>query len=192
MKEDNNLHQTDTAQQEESQQVAPENVVAEDTVEATIEAEATEENTVAALQAELDQMNDRLLRKVAEFENFRKRTLKEKTELILNGGQKVIESLLPVLDDLERAQDNMSKTDDIATLREGVDLIISKLTKCLSAHGLVKMDTTNAAFDTDFHEAIALVPATQEEQKNCIIDCVQAGYLLNEKVIRHAKVVVGQ
>ena len=150
------------------------------------------EEGVEQLQAEVDRLNDQLLRKIAEFENFRKRTLKEKTELILNGGQKVIESLLPVLDDLERAKENMAKSDDVETLREGVDLIIAKLTKTLATHGLEKMSTADALFDTDFHEAIAMVPVGEDDKKNHIIDCVQAGYTLNEKVIRHAKVVVGQ
>ena len=127
-----------------------------------------------------------------EYDNFRKRTLKEKSELILNGGQKVLESMLPVLDDLERAEDNIEKSNEVETLKEGVRLILNKLTKTLSAHGLKKMETEGAAFDTDFHEAIALVPAQDESQKNHIIDCVQPGYMLNEKVLRHAKVVVGQ
>lgn len=129
---------------------------------------------------------------MAEFDNYRKRTLKEKTELILNGGEKVITALLPVLDDFDRAMQNMDKTDDVATLKEGLDLILQKLTKTLGSQGLKRMETAEKAFDTDFHEAIALVPVTEEEKKNQIIDCVQPGYLLNEKVIRHAKVVVGQ
>lgn len=145
-----------------------------------------------AAQAQIAQLKDHLLRQMAEFDNFRKRTLKEKSELILNGGQKVLESMLPVLDDLERAEDNIEKSNEVETLKEGVRLILNKLTKTLSAHGLKKMETEGAAFDTDFHEAIALVPAQDESQKNHIIDCVQPGYMLNEKVLRHAKVVVGQ
>lgn len=137
-------------------------------------------------------MKDQLLRQMAEFDNYRKRTIKEKSELILNGGQKVLESLLPVLDDLERAQTNMDKSDDVATLKEGVELIIDKLTKTLSTQGLSKIETDGSAFDTDFHEAIALVPVEDESKKNQIIDCVQTGYTLNGKVIRHAKVAVGQ
>lgn len=145
-----------------------------------------------AAQAQIAQLKDQLLRQMAEFDNFRKRTLKEKSELVLNGGQKVLESMLPVLDDLERAEDNIEKSNEVETLKEGVRLILNKLTKTLSAHGLKKMETEGAAFDTDFHEAIALVPAQDESQKNHIIDCVQPGYMLNEKVLRHAKVVVGQ
>lgn len=143
-------------------------------------------------QEQIAQLKDQLLRQMAEFDNFRKRTLKEKSELILNGGQKVLESLLPVLDDLERAEDNIEKSNEIETLKEGVHLILNKLAKVLSTHGLKKMETEGVAFDTDFHEAVALVPAQDESQKNHIIDCVQPGYMLNEKVLRHAKVVVGQ
>lgn len=145
-----------------------------------------------AAQHQIAQLKDQLLRQMAEFDNFRKRTLKEKSELILNGGRNVLESLLPVLDDLERAQANIEKSDEIETLKEGVHLILNKLTKVLSSHGLKKIETDGAAFDTDFHEAVALVPAQDESQKNHIIDCVQPGYMLNEKVLRHAKVVVGQ
>ena len=154
--------------------------------------EKTVELQLAEAQEEIAKLNDQLLRKIAEFENYRKRTIKEKTELILNGGQKVLESLLPVLDDLERAQANIGKSTDVDNLREGVDLILLKLTKTLAASGLVRMDTEKKLFDTDFHEAIALVPVAEESDKNHIIDCVQAGYMLNDKVLRHAKVVVGQ
>lgn len=155
-------------------------------------AEKTEAEKLAEAEEMIAKLKDQLLRQMAEFDNFRKRTIKEKTELILNGGQKVLDSLLPVLDDLERAQDNMEKTDDLATVKEGVSLIQSKLVKTLAAHGLKKMEVAGQPFDTDYHEAIALIPAQEEAQKNHIIDCVQAGYLINEKVLRHAKVVVGQ
>lgn len=152
----------------------------------------TEAEELAEAKAEIAQLKDKYLRQVAEFDNYRKRTLKEKTELILNGGAKVLESLLPVLDDLERAAQNMEKSDDVQTLKEGVDLIISKLNKTLEAQGLKRMDTIGADFDTDYHEAVALIPAQEDSQKNHVIDCVQTGYMLNDKVLRHAKVVVGQ
>lgn len=177
-----------TAQAEAN--VNPEEDTAAQPEEST--AEPTAEEQLAAAQAEIAKLNDQLLRQMAEFDNYRKRTLKEKTELILNGGEKVITALLPVLDDFDRAMQNMDKTDDVATLKEGLDLILQKLTKTLGSQGLKRMETAEKAFDTDFHEAIALVPVTEEEKKNQIIDCVQPGYLLNEKVIRHAKVVVGQ
>lgn len=154
--------------------------------------EPTTDEKLAAAQEEIASLKDKYLRQVAEFDNYRKRTLNEKTDLILNGGKKVLESLLPVLDDLDRAAENMEKSDDVATLKEGVKLIIDKLSKTLAAQGLKKMDSIGKAFDTDFHEAIALIPAQDDAQKGNVIDCVQPGYLLNEKVLRHAKVVVGQ
>ena len=129
---------------------------------------------------------------MAEFDNYRKRTLKEKTDLILNGGEKVLTALLPILDDLDRAAENIEKSNDLDTLKEGVALILDKLTKTLAAQGLKKMETIGQPFDTDFHEAVALIPAQEEAQKNVVIDCVQQGYQLNDKVLRHAKVVVGQ
>ena len=154
--------------------------------------EASEADKLAAALEELETVKDKYLRLVAEFDNDRKRTLKEKTELILNGGEKVLSTLLPILDDLDRASQNMETSDDVATLKEGVSLIIDKLAKTLAAQGLQKMKAIGADFNTDFHEAVALIPAQDEAQKNRVIDCVQPGYLLNEKVIRHAKVVVAQ
>ena len=154
--------------------------------------EASEANKLAAALEELETVKDKYLRLVAEFDNYRKRTLKEKTELILNGGEKVLSTLLPILDDLDRASQNMETSDDVATLKEGVSLIIDKLAKTLAAQGLQKMKAIGEDFNTDFHEAVALIPAQDEAQKNRVIDCVQPGYLLNEKVIRHAKVVVAQ
>ena len=161
----------------------------EETAETT---EQTDAEKLALAEAEIAKLKDQLLRQIAEFDNYRKRTLKEKTELILGGGEKVLSALLPVLDDLDRAQQNMANAEDVEALREGVYLIVNKLVTTLAAQGLKRMETEGKEFDTDFHEAIALLPAADEAQKNHIIDCVQAGYLLNEKVIRHAKVVVGQ
>ena len=155
-------------------------------------AEPSETDKLTAALEELETVKDKYLRLVAEFDNYRKRTLKEKTELILNGGEKVLSTLLPILDDLDRASQNMETSDDVATLKEGVSLIIDKLAKTLAAQGLQKMKTVGEAFNTDFHEAVALIPAQEEAQRNHVIDCVQPGYLLNEKVIRHAKVVVAQ
>ena len=154
--------------------------------------EPADTDKMAQLEEELAQLKDKYIRQVAEFDNYRKRTLKEKTELILNGGEKVLSALLPVLDDLDRAIENIEKSDDVDNLKEGVNLIMDKLGKTLSGQGLQKMEVIGKEFDTDFHEAIALIPAPEESQKNHVIDCVQPGYMLNEKVIRHAKVVVGQ
>lgn len=143
-------------------------------------------------QKTVEELKDKYLRLSAEFDNFRKRTMKEKAELIKNGGEKAINAILPVLDDLERALQNMQKTDDVKAVYDGIDLIYQKFLKNLHQEGLEKMEPVGKDFDTDYHEAIALVPAQSEEQKGKVLDCVQTGYKLNEKVIRHAKVVVAQ
>ena len=140
----------------------------------------------------LEDYKDKYLRLSAEFDNYRKRTMKEKAELIKNGGEKAISAILPILDDLERALQNMQKADDVKAMYEGIDLIHQKFLKNLGHEGLEKMNPVGEAFDTDFHEAIALVPAPEEAQKGKVLDCVQTGYKLNDKVIRHAKVVVAQ
>lgn len=158
----------------------------------TEEKEPTTEEKLAAAEAKIEELNNAILYKIAEFDNYRKRTIKEKAELILNGGEKTITALLPVLDDLERAMLHMDKATDVNSLREGVELIINKLQKTLSEQGLSRIDTDNADFTTDLHEAIAFIPAPTEELKGKVVDCVQAGYKLNEKVIRYAKVAVGQ
>ena len=156
------------------------------------ETETETVDPIVQLETQLAELKDQYLRKVAEFDNYRKRTLKEKTELILNGGEKVITSILPILDDFERAEDNISKATDLDALKEGVELIFQKLLKVLEAQGLKKIETHETDFNTDFHEAIAMVPAANEEQKGKVVDCVQTGYTLNDKVIRHAKVAIGQ
>ena len=169
-----------------------ENAQAEGETADTAEAEAEEKDPLAEAQEQLAALNDKYLRLAAEFDNFRKRTIKERAALILTGGEKVLSALLPVLDDLERARDNMQKATDVESLREGVEMIIGKLDKTLAAQGLKRMEPIGTLFDTDFHEAIAMVPVPEDEQKGHVIDCVQTGYLLGEKVVRHAKVVVGQ
>ncbi len=141
-------------------------------------------------QQEIDELKKQLLYKTAEFENYRKRTLKEKTELILNGGEKTISAVLPVLDDFERAL--ADKNEDPKVIKEGMQMIFNKFVKALESLGVKKIDTTDKDFDVDFHEAIAMVPGMGDDKKGKIIDCVQTGYTLNDKVIRHAKVAVGQ
>ena len=156
-------------------------------------AEASEEqDPLEKALAENAELKDKWLRSVAEFENYRKRTLKERAELILNGGEKCITAILPVLDDMERAIENGAKTEDPAVLREGMELIYQKFLKILEAQGVSKIETENADFDTDVHEAVAMVPGMGDDKKGKVIDCLQQGYRLNEKVIRHAKVAVGQ
>ena len=140
----------------------------------------------------IEEQKDKYLRLSAEFDNYRKRTMKEKAELIKNGGEKAISAILPILDDLERALRNMQKADNVQSMYEGLDLIFQKFHKVLAQEGLQKMEPVGETFDTDYHEAIALVPAPDEAQKGKVLDCVQTGYKLNDKVIRHAKVVVAQ
>ena len=154
--------------------------------------EPTLEEKLAEAEATIAKLKEQALYKQAEFDNFRKRSIAEKAELILNGGQKVITNLLPIIDDLERAQSNMDKMEDVAAVKEGVTLIIDKFLKLLAKEGLKKIDAVGKDFDTDFHEAIALVPGQPEDKKNKVIDCVECGYTLNDKVIRHSKVAVAQ
>ena len=175
---------------EETDKQADENS-AEDT-SADAEPEEEVKDPLELAQKEIDDLKNQLLYKVAEFDNYRKRTLKERTELILNGGEKCITAILPILDDMERAIENGAKTDDPNVLREGMELIHQKFMKILEAQGVSKIETENADFDTDVHEAVAMVPGMGDEKKGKVIDCLQQGYKLNNKVIRHAKVAVGQ
>lgn len=153
--------------------------------------EMSVEDKLAAAETKVAELQDKYLRQVAEFDNYRKRTIKEKAELILNGAEKTITAILPVLDDMERALKNMDKMEDVAAVKEGVDLIFQKFLKVLGEQGVKKIETENADFNTDLHEAIAQVPAPSDEMKGKIIDCVKTGYTLNEKVIRHSQVAVG-
>lgn len=154
--------------------------------------ENTAKDPFAAAQEEIEQLKDKYLRSVAEFDNYRKRTLKEKAELILNGSEKAVQAILPVIDDMERAIANAEKTEDVDVLREGMKLIYQKTNKIMESLGVKKIDTENADFDTNFHEAVAMVPGMGDDKKGKVLDCVQTGYTLNDKVIRHAKVAVGQ
>ncbi|WP_444326236.1 nucleotide exchange factor GrpE [Paraprevotella clara] len=153
--------------------------------------EMSVEDKLAAAETKVAELQDKYLRQVAEFDNYRKRTIKEKAELILNGAEKTITAILPILDDMERALKNMDKMEDVAAVKEGVDLIFQKFVKILGEQGVKKIETENADFNTDLHEAIAQVPAPSDEMKGKIIDCVKTGYTLNEKVIRHSQVAVG-
>ncbi|MCI7016323.1 MAG: nucleotide exchange factor GrpE [Prevotella sp.] len=154
--------------------------------------ESAEKSPLEKAQEQIDELKDKYLRSVAEFDNYRKRTLKEKAELILNGSEKAVGAVLPILDDMERAIANGEKTDDPQVLREGISLIYAKFQKVLESLGVKEIETADADFDTDVHEAIAMVPGMGDDKKGKVLDCVQKGYKLNEKVIRHAKVAVGQ
>jgi len=182
--------------EEEQQESAVNDKVVSDSVadtEADKEAEPTEEqDPLEAAKAEIEQLKTQMLYKTAEFDNYRKRTLKEKAELILNGGEKAVSAILPIIDDMERAIENGEKTDDPSVLREGMELIYSKFMKALESLGVKKIETEGADFNTDIHEAVAMVPGMGDDKKGKVIDCLQAGYQLNDKVIRHAKVAVGQ
>ena len=174
-----------------------ENESSDEMAEETVAAETTDttEDDRDPLDVALDEiaaLKDKYLRQVAEFDNYRKRTLKERAELILNGGEKTITALLPVLDDMERAMKNGENTDDPQVLRDGMTLIYQKLMKVLEAQGVTKIDTEDADFDTSLHEAVALVPGMGDDKKGKVIDCMSTGYKLNDKVIRYAKVAVGQ
>ena len=173
----------ETTQQENDQQPGDE--------EGQPKAEPTTEEQLEAAKKEIEDLNDKLLRKIAEFDNYRKRTMKEKTELILNGGERTVVAILPVIDDLERALKNMKQADDIAAVVEGVELVYKKFIDTLKKQGVEPIQTEGADFDVDLHEAIAQLPAPTDELKGKVMDCTLTGYKMNEKVIRHSQVVVG-
>ena len=164
----------------------------EETAEQAEEAAAEEKDPLEAAQEEIAQLKEQMLYKAAEFDNYRKRTIKEKAELLLNGAEKTVVAILPVIDDMERAIAEGQKTDDPVVLREGMELIFQKFQKVLEGLGVKKIETEKQDFNVDVHEAIAMVPGMGDENKGKVIDCVLTGYTLNDKVIRHAKVAVGQ
>ncbi len=187
MKNEEQMEQQETQETAEAQNETN----TEEKTEQDTEKELTVEEQLDAAKKEIEELNDKLLRKIAEFDNYRKRTLKEKTELILNGGEKTIVSILPVIDDMERALKNMQKAEDVAAVLEGVELIYKKFMDILAKQGVSVIETKDADFNVDIHEAIAQLPAPTEELKGKVMDCTLTGYKLNDKVIRHAQVVVG-
>ncbi len=178
-------------EQEEVELEAEVEAPAEETEQTEAEDTSVEAQLEKAL-AQVEEYKDKYLRQVAEFDNYRKRIIKEKADLIKNGGEKVISAILPIIDDFERASDNMAKMEDVAAVKEGVELIIEKFLSTLKKEGLEKIDAVGQPFDVDYHEAIAMVPAPSDEMKGKVLDCVQTGYMLNDKVIRHAKVAVAE
>ena len=158
--------------------------------EENAEPQPTEPDPVEKLKQENEKLKDQLLRQMAEFDNYKKRTLKEKAELILNGGERTVVAILPVLDDFERAL--ADKSEDPKAIKEGVQMIYHKFIKSLETLGVKKIETEGKDFDVDFHEAVAMVPGMGDDKKGKVIDCMQTGYMMNERVIRHAKVAVGQ
>lgn len=202
LKEEELNEQQQDAQQTSSQaeQSKPEEEKAAETSESAAEGqpapeataeELTIEEQLEAANKEIANLKDQLLRKIAEFDNYRKRTIKEKTDLILNGGEKTITTILPVIDDMERALKTMQNAEDVSAVVEGVELIYKKFMDILGKQGVSVIDTKEADFDVDLHEAIAQIPAPTPELKGKVMDCTLTGYKLNEKVIRHAQVVVG-
>ena len=185
MAEELNVEETKDTVEEQ-----PQNDQAEEAAPLTHEEQLEKELEDA--QAVIEEQKDKYLRLSAEFDNYRKRTMKEKAELILNGGEKSISSILPVIDDFERAIKTMETAKDVKAVKEGVELIYNKFMATLAQNGVKVIETKDQPLDTDYHEAIAVIPAPSEEQKGKILDCVQPGYTLNDKVIRHAKVVVGE
>ena len=185
MAEELNVEETQNTAEEQ-----PQNDQAEEAAPLTHEEQLEKELEDA--QAVIEEQKDKYLRLSAEFDNYRKRTMKEKAELILNGGEKSISSILPIVDDFERALKNMETATDVAAVKEGVELIYNKFMSVLGQNGVKVIETKEQPLDTDYHEAIAVIPAPNEALKGKILDCVQTGYILNDKVIRHAKVVVGE
>lgn len=193
--EEMEMQDLNTAAQEEDTKQEDENTAQQESANEEEKPLSEEEKMAQELEqakAEIEDQKDKYLRLSAEFDNYRKRTMKEKAELILNGGEKSISSILPIVDDFERALQNMQTATDVAAVREGVELIYNKFMTVLGQNGVKVIETKELPLDTDYHEAVAMIPAPSEELKGKIIDCVQTGYILNEKVIRHAKVVVGE
>ena len=187
----------DTKKMEATEDVTiEESVNTEKTEQAEVEeAEAPQEETIedklALAEARVAELEKERLYKQAEFDNFRKRIIKEKAELILNGGRKVLEAMLPVIDDLERALQHIETAENVEAVREGIDLIYKKFLKVMEAQGVTQMKTEGVDFNTDFHEAVTQFPAPTPELKGKVIDCTEKGYMLNDTVLRFAKVVVG-
>ena len=187
-----NKETLEEAVNETANEIAEENAIDAEVLEAD---EVTTDELIQQINEANEKaamLEDKYLRQAAEFDNYRKRTMKEKAELIKNGGERAIESILPVLDDFERALSNMAKDENATEIMTGVELIYNKFVGILKQNGLQKIETEGAEFNTDFHEAIAMVPTPDEKMKGKVLDCIQAGYTLNDKVIRHAKVAVGE
>lgn len=190
--EDTNVNEQidEMLNENQEEQAQTDNLSADEGHDTESTAETEELDSLAKAEQEVETLKKQLLYKTAEFENYRKRTLKEKAELILNGGEKTIAAILPILDDFERAI--ADKSEDPKAIKEGVQMIFNKFNKTLESLGVKKIETKDKDFDVDFHEAIAMVPGMGDDKKGKVIDCVQTGYTLNDKVIRHAKVAVGQ
>ena len=187
--QEKNLEEKEPKEQETAQEAAA-------TEEESKEPELSEVEKLAKdledAKAELEKQKKEYLFLLAEFDNFRKRTLKEKSDLVKNAAEKAMLDILPVVDDFERALQAMHDSSDLESVKEGVDLIYNKFVKYLENNGVKAIDSNNADFNAEFHEAVTTFPASDESQKGKVIDTVQKGYMINDKVLRHSKVVVGQ
>ena len=186
------LKDTQTAEENKETETQQPNADSKDDKAADEPKESEKKDPLEEANAHVEELKDKYLRQVAEFENYKKRTLKEKAELILNGAEKTVTAILPVLDDMERALQSAGDTEEAQAFKDGFELIYKKFVKTLESLGVKKIETEGQDFNTDFHEAIAMVPGLGDDKKGKVIDCVQTGYTLNDKVIRHAKVAVGQ
>ena len=185
-KQENSVHEDHKSKHENEN----ENKDSQENNKESEQAKEEKKDPLAEAQKEIEELKDRYLRTAAEFDNYKKRTLREKADLILNGGVKTVTAILPVLDDFERAL--ADKSEDPKVIKEGVQMIFNKFVKTLESLGVKQIDTKDKDFNTDYHEAVAMVPGMGEDKKGKVIDCVQTGYTMNDKVIRHAKVAVGQ
>lgn len=185
---------SETADNKDCQGVGDATNLQEEQVNATEETASTDNvaEELEVLTNKYNELNDSHLRLMAEFDNYRKRTLREKSDLIKNGGESALTQLLPVVDDFERALQNIRTAEDLKAVEEGVELIYSKFIAYLSQQGVKSIEAIGKPFDTELFEAVAIIPAQEAEMKGKVLDCVQTGYTLYEKVIRHSKVVVGE
>jgi len=199
VEQDNTQEQTaENQQQEEAKVEAQADAPAEETEQAEQDEQeeaadkvAEEKSEEEKLTEELTALKDKHIRLTAEFDNFRKRTMKEKLELVKTGGESVLKTILPVVDDFERAMQSIESTGDVDSLKEGVNLIYNKFKSFLDQNGIKEIEAVDSDFDTDKHEALTKIPAPSEEQKGKVVDVIEKGYYIHEKVLRFAKVVVG-
>ena len=176
--------------EQNSEQISAEQTANTEADEAPKDELKDEKSELELANEKIAELNDKYLRQVAEFDNYRRRVMKEKAELILNGGEKSLTALLPVIDDLERAQQQIDQATELDAVKQGVDLIIDKFMKYLKSQGVEPIDTKDKDFDVNYHEAVTMIPSQNDEQKGKVVDCINKGYMLNDKVIRFAKVVV--
>jgi molecular chaperone GrpE len=187
-----NKKEKEVAEQENEEVLASEETSEEqETQEEPVEEKSEDKDPLEELQDKYNQLNDKYLRMYSEFENFRRRTAKERLDLMKSAGEDVFKLLLPIIDDFERARTNMETAEDVPSVKEGVELIYHKLIKELEHKGLKPMEAKGEVFDSEIHEAITQIPAPSEDMKGKVVDEIEKGYLLNDKVIRFAKVVVG-